>query len=493
MFKIFNEIKNNYKKFNLKENIILTADPYKNNISYYETLIQSFDDSRDFKFPKYFQTNKKNVPIFFPHKSDYLWQAALICTGYVYIKCCFSGEVLRSNRSFAFRMDVEKKNEYTILAYQFITKNNEIFYLFSGTAYFLEYGFWYPKRDFCLQYYDILPPLNIQDFVNYLKNNIKFNPYKIINTQNNSITLVSSFLNNIAHYVWNDISGLNFILKNNLQKKINKFLFGEYDFLNISSIIKIKKTRFHGTSLFDFTYNKKETFASFHNVNIDLDLNKYILEKAQNKYKFKLPKKIVLINIRSSTRKIKNQEQFIAELINHIHKKDIRYQIIIDGHSSYQGNQVHNRKLFKKEIELYNKILIRVNEKNKMSHIIGYDIYKKIAIIQKIDFFISYYGSPDVILSRITNKPGIVHLPKILKYQAKFERKTFTGNLLRFYIEGESLKETDSKYETHNSYLLSTRDFYRITDILIFRKKIYLILFFTLALIFGLNYYNFNI
>lgn len=355
----------------------------------------------------------------YPKKEEFNWsvlkpkhfQQTLVETGYIYTQCPFTGKVLRSNQSFYINWRTQP-----IIFYYF--QGSEIFYLLVGGWSGSKIGIYIPKFELIItfdQYWEEIINPRDQVVINQLKASMvtccKQVKHYMGNQERKELAALFGFVNNLGHHYWNGITGINFLRKNEILKKIDKFLIGPfYRKLDITDIFPdlpqdklvycshIDITLFQ--SILEGNYCAVLATDSF----IEESLIAKISEAAFRKCSSDLLKQVELakkdfpllwINLRSHNKAWISQVEGYINIITKLAEKYPNLAIVFDGYSNQK--------------EAMNKIVNMIPSFVKTYDTLGCAIYESFVWADAIDSYISVIGSGLTVVTWIANKPGIAH------------------------------------------------------------------------------------
>jgi hypothetical protein len=410
-----------------------------------------------------------------PSYNDTLWQQAIIETGFVYTRSPISGKSLRSNKSF-----VLSKGGYTILAYYF--EDDIPFFLFSGSAYGFEYGFFVPSMNLCIQYYNCVPELTIQDAVLLLCEKFALHSQVVKDYLNSKqphrTVLLACHGSNLAHHVWQELSGIDFLSKMDLLDKIDYFLVGSFDYFNLRSIYdeisvdRIIRISSSSDQLFLIPLLLNSIVCmNLQSVLTDSMASKVIdaaRSQASDVFLERISEVIVKypiiwFGLRTSFRKWEGQVNGIVNIINSLSELYPNLLIVLDGWSNlpgYEKQPKHVTVLGSKsegdfvgdERKMAFDIKRRVNSKVEVLDLIGCLTLDKVIVANSIDAFVVGFGSGDVFISRIANKPGVFHTNEYFyKYAHMEARHRENYNSKNLIIAGSLTKKQEDQNLVHHS------------------------------------------
>jgi hypothetical protein len=452
------------------------ANPTTKTAEYFEDIIRDFGDKEfKLKIDHHLMSLTKKNSYGLPAYNDMLWQQAIIETGFVYTRSPFSGKSLRSNKSF-----VLSKSGYTILVYYF--DDERPFFLFSGSSYGFEYGFFVPSMNLCVQYYNCVPELTMQDAVIMLCEKFALHSEVVKDyfhsKQPHRTVLLACHGSNFAHHVWQELSGIDFLSKLDLLDKIDYFLVGSFDYFNLRSIYdEISVDRIiRISSSSDQLFLMPLLLNSIVCMNLQSVLTdsmaSRVIETARSQASdvfleriseivVKYP--VIWFGLRTNFRKWEGQVNGIINIVNALSELYPNLLIVLDGWSNipgYENQPKHVTYLTSKnggtfvndERKMAFEIKRRINSKVEVLDIIGYLTLDKVLVANSIDAFVVSFGSSDVYASRIANKPGVFHTNEHFFNYAHMESKhRENSNVKNIIISGAVTKKQGDQNLIHHS------------------------------------------
>jgi hypothetical protein len=362
------------------------------------------------------------------------WQDKAVLKGSVEIQCPFSGEVIQSNESIF----CENKTVF----YRFQSQG-EIFFLICGTNIADKSGVYFPRiNTFYVKQIKITEKIRINDnefFLNFLQNWQLIKSY-LLNGKTKNIVGVVLFNSYLGHNLWNDLSALERMNKNNILSKFSAlYVFDANEiFAPIEKLFPTLqgKTRrisyeaipanmYEGNNLF-FLLGSQFIPRSITDKIISYSISSTLRETFSQNFQEFFKEKfyiVILFTLRFHNRSWLDQEQGISEIIVRLNQEfSGKIALIIDGHNTnLSGEQLKSFRedLIKKEngLDLFEMEYTTAESiKDKISsdritviNTIGCSIAESINWCLLSDFFVAPWGAGLTKCKWITNRPGLVY------------------------------------------------------------------------------------
>jgi tetratricopeptide (TPR) repeat protein len=355
----------------------------------------------------------------------YQFQFTAIKDQYIYAICPWTGEVLRSNCSFAPRVI---NSQYVF--YRFVGK--EVFYVATGRQWlgFPKVCIYFPKIDFIF-FYDHLY-FREEDEITELKIHLVSNwqpvaAYISRGHDRKTTTLIN--WDHFAHSLWNELSGLERLVKdkdlltqNNLSFTIVAEPLGSLEdiFPEISSQ-QTKRIQENQLTKEILQNNLFVTRVGYNFIQEDLVARTYKtaikqcsqslikeVEVARNKHSL-----LLWISIRLGDRTWVSQTEGIIQIICALQKDFPDLGVVIDGFSLNNGfkSSPWLIKNIHRETEVVNHIRAAVPS-TKIYDTIGCMLYQSLVWANAVDCYIAHHGTIQHKIGWFANKPGVVHSNK---------------------------------------------------------------------------------
>jgi hypothetical protein len=234
------------------------------------------------------------------------------------------------------------------------------------------------------------------------------------------------FANNyqVGHYLWNEVSGLDILIRTKLINNIDTLLLGDYDICSIYKTIK----EYNPTCKI-ISVNNKDNYKKFNTfgfISSHFILNKtkeLYLKNVKSVIKNKINKKnIIMIIIKADRRCLYDMDNLYINLINKLVENNILNPnetiILFDGlyknnsnlfltsyYNSYKDNY----------IKIVNNIINNIDKNIKCKSLIGLKSHQILPYYNNVNFWIGTQSSTIEIIQQI-NKNGIVIMPDTLFY-----------------------------------------------------------------------------
>jgi tetratricopeptide (TPR) repeat protein len=346
---------------------------------------------------------------------------AMVETGYIYSVCPFSGKILRSNQSFY----VNYENSWPIHVYRFVGK--EIFYLGICTFCVGKMCIFLPEKELIIKLFSI-PWFPYDRMINFLKFSLVSSYQKVkfyIQTElTKNLIFDIGFGRNFGHYYWNDLSGILYLLYNDILEKIPKFLVGDKDFFNIGGVFpeipSYKITKLANTdelfqTILDNNYFAVQVNDLFMSQELADRVTQFSLKKCSENPEFleevEMAKKhfpLLCIQIRSSRTWV-SQVEGNANIIKKLAEEFPNLGAVFEGWARQEVEDALAESMIAKERDIMNQILALLPSNIQTYCIIGRTNYEKVTFNNQIDLYSGPIGSGVTTVKWIANKPGVWH------------------------------------------------------------------------------------
>ena len=356
----------------------------------------------------------------------YSYHYNMLKNGYIYLICPFSGNIIKSNQSFPV---VSVSNHYTssITFFYRFASNGNIFYMIV-----LPYGhksaFYFPAQQLLfIKNSDTLLELSriISQFKAYMVSSYKQVKFYISQESCDKKKAVAfASTSNLGHYLWNDMTAIQYLYDNENFIKIEKILTGNYDFFKIDHVFPELYDKCIYVGADSFTLFKtvcSNNYFVCHPSGLYIEeklinrIKKVSLENCDKEFLAEVTKAnekcfpLLAIQIRS-WRTWKSQSQGISYIIKMLYAEFPKLGILFDGWSSFKGDNFLDDLMIEKEVAIMNEILTIIPNTIPTYSAIGATTYETVVWwSQAIDLHISPLGSGLTYASWIGNKPGVVH------------------------------------------------------------------------------------
>jgi hypothetical protein len=348
------------------------------------------------------------------------------------IKCFITNKVISS--IYSNTLSINHGNVYYYTYYLFSEGENSCI-LFYGGPYNVPMLIYYIKKN--IYYNLIFAPLGGPYNSNYYENMINIlisTEYDIIKSiiddstyidqkknynRNNCIYFANNF--QAGHYLWNEVSGLDILIRTKLINNIDTILLGNYDICNIHKIFKEYNPLCNIISVNDkYKYNKFNNFGFIS--------GHFILNKTKELYlKYITPIKlnnkfIIIIFIKADRRCLYDCDNVYIQLINKLVENNILKPnetiILFDGlynndNNLFLSNYYNNYK--DKYINIIDNIIKNIDKNIECKSLIGLKFYEILPYYYNVNFWIGVQSSTIEIIQQI-NKNGVIIMPITLLY-----------------------------------------------------------------------------
>ena len=405
----------------------------KDDIELEEIYINSFESDDNpvrlsRKSKKFERVNKSSYDI---NKGRY-FQHSIVETGYIYTICPTTGKILRSNQSFPLNSHLPWVTGFwhPIQIYRFV--GAEVFYLVCAVMPIGDKSFiYFPRLELIITFVQRNSCYASEtQIINVLKTSLvsywKGVEAYIFSSSKKEVAVNLGWCYNLGHYVWNEMSGLQYLSSNGTLSKVSKFLVGYYEYINIGDTYpEILPEQIIRWSEPQDSWNLFKTIIDQNYVTVwptDLiipeELGNRIYEGAvqrcspnvlQEIEDAKQPSPLIWIAIRSHYRVWLSQVEGIANIINTLQKDYPNLAVVFDGWGRHERPDPRAEFEIKRETTIVEEILALVHTDIKAYNLIGKMSYERVSWAKGIDFYISCAGSGLVFPVLIANKPGVTH------------------------------------------------------------------------------------
>jgi len=268
--------------------------------------------------------------------------------------------------------------------------------------------------------------------INALKTNLVSSYHKVQNyIQNESekkLVFDIGFNKNFGHYYWNELSGILYLLYNDILEKIPKFLVGDKDFFNVGGVFpeipshKITKLA-NADELFqtilDNNYFAVQVNDLFMSQELADRVTQYSMKKCSENPEFleevERAKKhfpLLCIHIRSR-RTWGSQVEGNANIIKKLAEEFPNLGVVFDGWARQEVEDSWADSMIAEEKDIMNQIIYLVPSNIQTFCLIGSRNYEKVVFTNEVDLYCIPAGSGITKVQWIANKPGVVHAPLV--------------------------------------------------------------------------------
>jgi tetratricopeptide (TPR) repeat protein len=413
---------------------------FKDDIFLEEIYINSFIPQSKHQLSK--QVEGKAPPMWQGLK-NHACHKSIVETGYIYSVCPTTGKVIRSQQSF------HSVSWLQMLFYRFV--GCEVFYLLIGHTIGCKVGIYFPRLNliiYQLKDPNIIPEINRfksyavsywQEFKRYISSNT---PKELVAAQ--------GFYPNLGHYLWNDVTGLQYLYDNGILNKISKLLMGPHEYLNVGDIFPeihsdkiVKVPNYFSVFKTILENNYFAVRATGYAVTQGLatriyeayhkKCSKTFLEEVERSKKH-FP--LLCFQIRTHNRVWLSQVEGIANIITSLYPDFPNIGVVFEGFSRPEREELNKdvkktdytwdlEKMIESENAVVDQIRTLIPSDICIYSAIGSMIYETIVWDHAMDMFIAPGGSGLTFISWIANKPGVIH----------GNREACVSNAQRYWIE----------------------------------------------------------
>lgn len=330
---------------------------------------------------------------------------------YFYTVCPLSGRVVRSNDSFYIPGS-------SAIVYRFLGK--EVFYVVAG-------GFTGEKASVYLPKFNLFIYLPNTRFVNswvkddviylfqsYVVSNWKYVEDYLVSTADRPVATILACYSNLGHYFWQDITGVYYLLENNLLEKVDCFCVGKHEYLELSSIFPeipdrkiVKTSKMSAEEQFRWFLENNYVCLRITDNFIKQNLAETIYQTARFLCSKDFLKSVenakensgllLWINIRTHNKSWVSQVKGYSLIVNKLREEfpKLSIGVIIDGTPDAASCAEEIMGKLKPEVKVYNTL--------------GCPLVESIVWAHYIDAYVATVGSGLVMTSWLSDKPGVAH------------------------------------------------------------------------------------
>lgn len=411
-----------------------------------ETYIKIRENFPDFHFAKE-QVRKDNFK--WEHlNQDLDFQQSLAETGYLYTVCPFQGKILKSNQSF-----IPVPSEPHIIAYRF--QSIQVFYLITGAAFGFKLCLYLPGKELLICASTAPQEWFYPSIINSLKSNFVINWSSVLeyisHDNPKNVVAITGVYGNLGHFWWNAVTGLEYLLTNQLLSNLDKIILGSRLYFDIGKIFpeidssKIVSLQDHAIDLFNFCLDNNYVIGYFTNMLMTSDVVDRIcrasLEQVTPNFMAqveaaKLHFPLIWINLRSHNRSWVSQIPGYIEIINKLVEIYPNLGIVFDG--------------FSDEVNSLEQIQAGINPSVATYNALNCKIYESIVWSLAIDTYIAVIGSGLTLVTWIANKPGVAHGERGHLGQMAWWQQVQTNSTLPLYPSHKDIIDVSSDPNTAN-------------------------------------------
>lgn len=378
------------------------------------------------------------------------YQQSIVETAYIYSMCPFSGTILRSNQSFY----VQVHDGVPLLVYRFV--GEEVFYLIVGAWSAVKIALYFPTLELLLDWHSWGNAL--EHTVTHFKANIVSNwllvKDYISDPKPKKIASILGVVNNLGHYLWNYVTGIQYLYDNDIFYKLDKIISGKDSYYKIREIfpeitqdkiieapnseaifrailqencIGVMVTEFHITeNLYNRIY-----WSALNQCKENQNLIR-TLEEAKHHFP------VVLINLRGHNKSWVNQVEGYANIINCLYQDYPNMAVFFDG--------------FVDEQVSLDQILEAISPQVKVFNGLNCNIYETLLWVHNIDTYIAVIGSGLVLVNWLANKPGVTHGNKAHYSQQGFWTDVRENSISPIFLAEEFIEDLFNDPTSGNVY-----------------------------------------
>jgi len=360
---------------------------------------------------------RKNDPLYELHCSND-FQQTIIETGYIYLTDPISGKVLRSNHSFFFY----HQGWMPIYFYRF--SGNQVFYLAVSDFFSCKKFLYFPYSETIIAYWLAFnsPIEAVNELKGYFIRYWKQVKDYILNHQRKNIANIVGSINQIAHYFWQDITGIDYLYENEILSKVDKFLVN-FDFLSIHNIFpeipQQNIIRFTQEDIFNsILTNQLFVVRVTDNLIKDSLCNRIytgclnrafpgVLEQIESAARKHFP--LLWINIRVAKRVWLSQVEGIANLINQLYADYPNIGVVFNGCCLLETDEVGASSFMIETEKLTMQQIVDLLPSDIDTYcVIGRHLYETLLWVQTVTLHLTSHGSGSLIPT-LANKPGLLY------------------------------------------------------------------------------------
>jgi len=402
----------------------------QDDIALEEIYINSFDSSKPMQLSKKFPKNTlKEIGIDWEAEANFSrrqnFQQSLVETGYIYSVCPFSGEVLRSNQSFYIDGIIP------IIVYRFVGR--EVFYLKCGHVHGGKMSIYFPHLELI-----VVLPSTTRDWGALADNDVLlFNRFKawlvsnwqqvksyLCNDQPKKVASVLGTIRNMGHDFWNLLTGIHYLYENKILHKVDKFLVGPFDHINIGDVfpeIPSDNIVDFGDPWEIFQYVLENNYVAV--ITTGFLLKEELANKMycgaikrcspsflQTVEKAKKHFPLLWFEIRSSNARVwVSQVEGIANIIKSLHSDFPNLGVVFAGWHRLEMDYPGADAVIAREESIREQITDIIPTDIEIYSTIGQPIYEGLVWVNAIDIHITPLGSGTLIPINVANKIGVCY------------------------------------------------------------------------------------
>ncbi|MBD1882928.1 tetratricopeptide repeat protein [Microcoleus vaginatus] len=392
----------------------------QDNLALEEIYINSFEPSEPVKLSR--KVGEKATAAMYEPYKNHAGNKSMIETGYIYSICPISGKILRSNQSFP---SVDWMPRFF---YRFV--GNEIFYLVVNQWFSGKICIYLPRLETLIRFHTVQEFIDV-DSINSFKSYLvscwkKVKSYLSTDTPKQRVAALG-FYPNLGHYLWNDVTGIQYLYDNDILNKVDKFLLGSHSYLKIGDIFPeipkekllpvintftllqiILEKNYFAARITDFCV-KEQLAKRIYDASLKKCCPAFLQEVGNSQQHFPL----LCFQIRSHCRVWLSQVEGIANIVKSLYPDFPNLGVVFEGwsyseveHTDYAYNA---EQMIESEKAIAEQIIALLPPDINTYSAIGRMTYETIVWDRAMDMFIAPGGSGVTFISWIANKPGVVH------------------------------------------------------------------------------------
>ncbi|MEZ2320212.1 MAG: tetratricopeptide repeat protein [Microcoleus sp.] len=360
---------------------------------------------------------------------NHYFQQSIAETGYFHIICPHSGRILRSNQSFSMHCK-PGYHRYQRNIYRFV--GTEVFYLMCSPYSWQKNFIYFPKNDIII----ILRPdvMSLKDYVLFsslkayavscwqnFKNYISYEKSK-------KSAILLGVLANIAHYLWIEIGGCEFLSQAGRLQKIEYFITGTWDYLKIGLLFPeisperiipfpdncddfmifqmLLKENYFVLTPSDFILTEKFVQQRIYPACVKKCSESFLQTCEEATTHFPL----FLIQIRSHKRLWLSQVEGTANIIKKLYVDYPNLAVVFDGWTRVDGVEDPDEEAqIQRDQVVVDSIISLIPSTIPVYSTVGSTVYETIMFTKAIDLYMAIVGTGNT-FEWIANKPGVVYL-----------------------------------------------------------------------------------
>lgn len=370
-----------------------------------ETCIKINEKLPDFQFTRK-QNRKRNFKWNYLNQ-DLDFQQGLAETGYLYTICPFQGKILKSNQSF---LPIQYLPH--IIVYRF--ESIEVFYLIVGQWGGVKLYLYFPNQELVIYNDGSSLQIPVEPIINFLKGNFVSN-YSLVSqyisrNDDRKTVAITGVIQNLGHFWWHNLSGIEYLLNNQMVSNLDKILLGPHCYLDVNLVFpEIDQSKFlslpdHTDDIFSFCLENNYVVGYFTNMYITPELVERIrrtsLEQVTPEFITQIEEAkqyfpLIWINLRSHNKSWISQVAGYIEIINKLVEIYPNLALVFDGYADEQNNMQQIKDGIPNNIKTYNALECKVCESVVWS--------------QVVDTYIAVIGSGLTLVTWIAHKVGVAH------------------------------------------------------------------------------------